>query len=82
VQFHDRSLSDGNSITSWEWDFSDGSIVAGDLESENLDFIQNPRNCFAAGDYVVILRVSNDFPMSDTDYQIITVPVSWTGDLD
>jgi len=57
-----------SSSTSWKWDFSNG-------DPRSPPRGQVVQSCFAAGDHVVILRVANDFPMSDTEYQIVTVPL-------
>jgi len=63
VRFHDTSR--GDVITSWEWDFSNGDVGSGpDVQS-----------CFAVGDHVVILRVANNL-VTDSEYKVVTVPVS------
>jgi len=56
-------------IALWEWDFSDGSLLSY-YERDERPWHQFQR----AGDYVVILRVSNEFNTSTT-YKVVTVPL-------
>ena len=54
IQFNDTSA--GNNITSWLWDFGDGSSST----------IQDPAHIFNFGNYTVTLTVSNDGGSSTT----------------
>ena len=63
VQFTDRSTG-GGTITSWEWDFGDGTTSTE----------QNPTHTYsAAGEYTVTLTVTDDTGASDTASKTITV---------
>lgn len=52
VQFTDASTAGAGTITSWQWDFGDGSVSTQ----------QNPTHVYtASGNYSVTLRVTNSF---------------------
>ncbi|MFY9195675.1 MAG: PKD domain-containing protein, partial [Methanoculleus sp.] len=68
VQFTDESIGD---ITSWSWDFGDGSTSTE----------QNPEHIYvSAGNYTVSLTVSNAYGFSTEtkiDYITVTSPQTW-----
>lgn len=64
VQFSDQSIDEGQSITSWSWDFGDGST------SQE----QNPVHTYAdPGAYSVVLTITD--AQSQSDVQRITILV-------
>jgi parallel beta-helix repeat protein len=63
IQFTGLSTDDGN-ITRWQWDFGDG----------NTSFSLNPTNQYATdGTYFVNLTVTDEYNISDSTQQAITV---------
>jgi enterochelin esterase family protein len=52
VQFNDYSIDDGNSITSWSWDFDNDGITDSNAQNPTWAFIQ-------PGNYAVSLTVDN-----------------------
>jgi len=68
--FYDLSVSGGEPftpITLWEWDFSDGGPLVYESKRPHV------KHKFPGiGDYVVILRVSNEFDTS-TYYEVVQV---------
>ena len=67
VQFSDQSNAGNGTISSWEWDFGDGT----------LSNLQNPSHVYtAAGSYNVSLRLKNSFgctkSLTKTNYIVLT----------
>lgn len=68
VRFSDRSTTASGAITSWSWDFGDGSI-------SNLP---SPSHTYTSpGNYDVTLKVSNSFGCSRTASKVQYIKVSY-----
>ena len=64
IQFINASTSSGSIINEWSWDFGDG----------NTSTVPNPEHRFVnAGDYDVVLRVTDDLGHIDTATQVVRV---------